>query len=57
MLKDDVLKREIENWQGFAAVLYKEDQEMFAKMMSEAKEYAKSAKNAPLTTKLKLKGL
>jgi len=33
--------------QGFAAVLYKEDQEMFTKMMSEAKAYVKSAKTAP----------
>jgi len=52
MSEDSALDREIENWQGFAAVLYKEDREMFAKMMSEAKVYAKSAKNAPLTTKL-----
>ena len=52
MLDDKVIDCEIENWRGFAAVLYEEDREMFAKMMSEAKAYVTSAKTAPLTTKL-----
>ena len=47
MLEDDFLDREIGNWRMFANVLYQEDQEMFAKMMSEAREYAKAAKKAP----------
>lgn len=47
MLEDDFLDREIENWRGFAAVLYVDDQEMFAKMMSDARAHAQAAKNAP----------
>lgn len=47
MLEDNVLDHEIENWRGFASVLYTEDRDMFTKMMSEAKAYAKAAKNAP----------
>jgi hypothetical protein len=52
MPDDKVIDHEIDNWQGFEAVLYKEDREMFAKMILEVKAYANSAKNAPLTTKL-----
>jgi hypothetical protein len=47
MLEDNFLDREIENWRGFRHVLYNDDQEKFVKMMSEARAYAKEAKNAP----------
>jgi len=51
MTEDNALDREIENWRGFASVMYEQDREMFARMMSEAKTYAKAAKNAPTKEK------
>ena len=47
MLDDSFLDREIDNWRGFADVLYLEDKATFAKMMSEARTYVTAAKKAP----------
>jgi len=47
MFEDNFLDREIDSWRGFTDVLYAEDKEMFAKMMSEARAYTKAAMKAP----------
>ena len=39
IMVNDAIDREIEGWQKFESIMYQEDQVLFDKMMSEAKQY------------------